>query len=644
MRKLSSGITWRAFGIGAVLSFFISVFAPYATLMIKGSQMAENFATTGAMLMFFILVFVVHTILKAIRRDLGFSRSELVTIYTMMIVACAIPTMGLTANLLPVMSGVFYYATPENDWANLIQPHIARWIAPENPEWVVKYFYEGLPKGEAIPWGAWIKPLLAWLPFLMAVYVVMIAMMTILRKQWVERERLLFPLVRLPLEMIEEDEKGALLNPFFRNKLMWMGFAIPFLIGAWNGLHPYFHFIYPINLAWYLPILRRTTTLSFKVIFPIVGFSYLVNLNVAFSLWLFSILGNVQTGIMRMIGWSIGPREAYCASSPSVSYQAMGAMIVLVLSGLWMARGHLKDVLRKAYRKETPVDDLGEMMSYRMAVGSLLAGGLVIVGWLEMVGLNWVFTLIFLFAAFVLFIGLTRIVAEGGIAYAKSPLIPQMFLTYAVGSSTLGPVGLAALASTFVWSADIKTFVMASVANGLRLADTTRRNQRPLFWAVLAAILVSMVGSVWITLKLGYTYGGINLSGWYFGGCPRVPYEIMERLLLNPVSIDIRRWLFAGIGAAFMGFLMFMSHHFLWWPLHPLGFPVGNTLPLMHTWFSIFLAWLLKGVILRYGGPKLYKKVRPFFLGLIVGHLVVSGMWLVIDYFTGMSGNVVPFQ
>ena len=380
MRKHSSGVTWRALMVGALLSFFVAVFAPYGTLMIKGSQMAENFATTGAMLMFFILLFGINTILRAMRRDFGFSRSELVTIYIMMIVACAIPTMGLTANLLPVMSGVFYYATPENDWANLIQPYIARWITPENPEMVIKYFYEGLPKGEAIPWGAWIKPILAWLPFLMAVYVAMIAMMTILRKQWVERERLLFPLVRLPLEMIEENEKEAILNPFFKNKLMWMGFAIPFLVGIWNGLHPYFHFVYPINLGWEFPILCRTTTLDVKVIFPIVGFAYLVNLNVAFSLWLFSILGNVQTGIMRMIGWSIGPREAYCASSPSVSYQAMGAMIVLVLSGLWMARGHLKDVLRKAYRKETPVEDSGEMMSYRTAVGSLLVGGLVIVG------------------------------------------------------------------------------------------------------------------------------------------------------------------------------------------------------------------------------------------------------------------------
>lgn len=150
---------------------------------------------------------------------------------------------------------------------------------------------------------------------------------------------------------------------------------------------------------------------------------------------------------------------------------------------------------------------------------------------------------------------------------------------------------------------------------------------------------------MWIILKLGYKYGAINLHAWYFGGAPRVPYEeFMGLMLLNPVSIDLMRWVFTGVGAAFMAFLMFMHHRFLWWPIHPIGFPVGNTLPLINTWFSIFLAWVFKGIILTYGGPKLYRRLRPFFLGLVIGHVCVAGMWLIIDCFTGITGNVVPFQ
>ncbi|HID11494.1 MAG TPA: hypothetical protein EYP17_09380 [Candidatus Latescibacteria bacterium] len=640
---MRSGFTLRAFMAGVCLSFFISIFAPYGVLMIKGSEMAENFATPAAMFILLILTLVINPLLKLVRKSWGFSHEELAAIYVMMIVACSIPTMGLTANLLPTLSGAFYYASSENEWEDIIWPYLPGWLFPKNPEVTVKYFYEGLSKGESIPWGAWTRSLLAWLPLLLAIYLMMISMMVVLRRQWVERERLLFPLVQLPLEMMEQDV--SLLGPFFRNKLMWLGFSIPFLIGLWNGLHSYYHFLPPIKTAWSFPILRRTTGLNIKVIFPIIGFAYLVNLNVAFSLWSFSILGNVQTGIMRMIGWSIGPREPYCASSPSVSYQAMGAMIVLVVYGLWIARGHLRDVLRRALWRGSGLDDSGEMMSYRTAIFSIVLGSTVVVLWLEMAGLRWYFTLIFLSAAFCLFLGLTRIVCEGGVAFAKAPLIPQYFLTYAVGSNALGPVGLAGLATTFAWSADIKTFVMSSVANGLKVADTARMRKRPLFWGVLVAILISIAGSVWITLKLGYKYGGINLHPWYFGGCPRVPYEdFMGHILLNPASVDPRRWAFAGIGAGIMGFLMFMNHRFFWWPIHPLGFPIGNTLPLIKTWFSIFLAWLFKTTILKYGGAGLYRKFRPFFLGLVVGHIAVAGMWLIIDYFTGMTNNFVPFQ
>jgi len=58
-------------------------------------------------------------------------------------------------------------------------------------------------------------------------------------------------------------------------------------------------------------------------------------------------------------------------------------------------------------------------------------------------------------------------------------------------------------------------------------------------------------------------------------------------------------------------------------------------------WFSIFLAWLIKLAVLKYGGPRLFRATRPFFIGLIVGQFVAAGAWLVIDYFTGMTDNVV---
>ena len=94
--------------------------------------------------------------------------------------------MGLGCQLLPMLAAPSYYATPQNKWAELILPHIKPLILPKDIS-VTAPFFEGLPKGAAIPWGAWALPLFSWVIFLMVLYFVTICAVSILRKEWVER-------------------------------------------------------------------------------------------------------------------------------------------------------------------------------------------------------------------------------------------------------------------------------------------------------------------------------------------------------------------------------------------------------------------------------------------------------------------------
>jgi hypothetical protein len=43
-------------------------------------------------------------------------------------------------------------------------------------------------------------------------------------------------------------------------------------------------------------------------------------------------------------------------------------------------------------------------------------------------------------------------------------------------------------------------------------------------------------------------------------------------------------------------------------------------------WLSIFLAWLAKAGLLRWGGLKGYRAALPFFLGLILGEFMVGSI------------------
>ena len=110
----------------------------------------------------------------------------------MMMLATAIPSRGFTGATLPAISSVLYYATPENNWAELLVPHIPTWLVVQD-EVAIKQFYEGLPRGESIPYGAWVEPLFWWLLFMAAFYLVLICAMVIMRRQWMDHERLTLP-------------------------------------------------------------------------------------------------------------------------------------------------------------------------------------------------------------------------------------------------------------------------------------------------------------------------------------------------------------------------------------------------------------------------------------------------------------------
>ena len=638
--------TWRAFAVGSGLSLFLALACPYTVFLHHTAGMAADFITAGAVFLFFILAGGINSLLRLMHPRLALTGRELIVVYVMMIVASAIPTWGLMANLLPVLPGAYYYATPENGWKELIQPHIPTWAAPQG-DLAIKHFYEGLPSGASVPWESWAVPLASWSVLIVAVYAAMISSMVIIRRQWVEHERLVFPLTQLPLEMIKRRESSTVAD-FFKNPLVWIAFAIPFVIFSTHGLNRYFNFVTPIPVQEQF-YLFRTTLLRVFLSFPVIGFTYFINLDVAFSLWFFHLVARTQSAVFNLVGYEVPGRAeaftgAFIGTSPAVSHQAMGAMTVLVLVGLWTARRHLREVLFKAFRGDPNIDDSREALPYRAALWLFIGSSLVVALWLSASGMPIWAVPVFCLAAFVVFFGLARIIAEAGVGFCRAQMMAPIFTVYGLGSQALDHGGLVSMGLTYTWAVDVRTTVMASTINGLKLADAMGiERPRRLLLAVALAAAISLAGSAWITLWLAYTHGGINLQGWFFNGMPLTVFGFVADKINNPLDARIiaPRWIFTGLGAAAMGLLMFLRQRVLSWPLHYLGLPIGDSWVMNWVWFSIMLGWLLKLVILRYGGVPVYRALRPFFLGLILGQISCAGMWMVIDVATGMIGNYI---
>jgi len=637
----TSGVTWRSVLTGAALVGVISVMSPWAVLMVKGSQLTSNAIPIIAVFCFALITGIAVPLLKLLGRRFCFSRAELITVYVMMLAGSVVVTTGFTGSYLSVITGVTYYATPENNWDSLFVPHVDSWLAPTDVR-AVRLFYEGLPRGMPIPWDAWARPLTAWIAFILVFYWVIFCLGVLLRGQWVDRERLVFPLTRLPLAMLEGvDDPSQRVSHVFRSKIMWLAFCIPLILHSWNSMNNFHDAFQRIPLTGSIALLQGLVSIPFRLNLPILGLAYLMPLNVSFSVWFFFLLGRLQLLIFARLGIQIGTGDVWTSggASPALMYQQAGAMAVLAIFVVWMARGHLKEMWRAA---RTGVKaSSSEALSPGTAIFGLAAGVILLFAWLVGTGLSPYVAALLLVGALGVFIALSRIVCEAGLPGCQTPMVPQSFITRGFGPEVLGLKNMTGLGISTVWIGETAANMMNAVIHGLKLASTETKVDRRIGLALLLAVLVGLGGSIWFTMKMAYTYGGINLHNWYFVGAPRWPFTYMASVYNAPEPF-VGRLTFTGIGAGFMTLLLVLRQRFLWWPLHPVGFPIANTYTIAsYGWFAIFLAWMFKAIILRYGGVPVYRAMLPFFLGLILGEFTTACLWVFIDGAYGVEGNMI---
>ena len=640
MRRDQTRIGLRAIVVGSGLSALIAVGLPYGEFVLNGTQMGLNSSTPAAFFLLFLLVALVQPLLVVIRPGWSFAPAELLSIAVMMMITTAIAGRGFVSIAMPIISGVYYFATPENGWADLLIPYVPTWMVPQDLQ-AIKGFYEGQPQGQPIPWGAWIEPLAWWFLLMLAFYAVVVCLMVIMRRQWMDRERLLYPLAQVPLSMVQDGATRAPLKPFLKQPGMWLGVSVPFTLHGINGLNHYYEFIGELTFAHSFALIENFVWLYLRFDCMWTGLAYLVNTNITFSLWFFFLLSKIEQAVFARIGLT-GFESLDIFSHPAMgilTHQVMGAMIVMVGLGLWTARRHLWDVVRHVWRDDLRSDG-EELISYRAATIGTVVGLAVMVVWLWRSGLPLWSVFVYLLGAFIIFFALTRVIVEAGLAAAVQGMSGCGFLVSSVGSSVLGVKGMMAAGMTLAWAGDLLVFMMAPCANGIRMLHGLGRHRRRILVMMGLAMIIGLVGGVGTIIALSYKYGANNYHGswaWF----AREPFRFAAIFAHSPAGPSWDGWLWNGVGAAIMAGLIWARHHLLWWPLHPIGYLVSGTWILNSIWFSIFVAWLVKTLILHYAGVGGYRATRWFFLGMILGQFIAGGFWMVVDGFTGMTDNRV---
>jgi len=429
--------TVRSVLLGALMCFVIGIAGPYWTYYLHASTLFLDYSVGGAVFLLFVLILVTNGILRYVWRSLALAPGELVVVTAMMLIAGGITTMGLVGYLVPNITAPYYLASPVNNWEEQLWPYLPRWISPLDPgggiDSIIK-FYTGLKEGDSIPWGVWWGPLLRWGIFLAALYGFMISLMAIVRKQWVDYERLSYPIAQVYEELCVTAAGPWSRGSVFRSVLFWFGFAVPFLVGSLTALHAYFPTVPAPKLSMGITDLGPIT-LPIRLSFAVLGFTFLIPNRVAFSLWFLNILSYAFRSILKANRLEMVENLGIYGASPYpiMAHQGMGAMIVFVVAIMWFSRRHLKRVLLSALGREEKDYDANEPVSYRAAVVLLVVSFVVMVVWMNKAGLAWRYSLIFILAAMLIFLGLTRVVAQCGVSVTIAPMIASPFMTSTFG-------------------------------------------------------------------------------------------------------------------------------------------------------------------------------------------------------------------
>jgi hypothetical protein len=203
---------------------------------------------------------------------------------------------------------------------------------------------------------------------------------------------------------------------------------------------------------------------------------------------------------------------------------------------------------------------------------------------------------------------------------------------------------MSALVAEFTWAADLRTAVIVSAANGVNLANVTGLRGKGVGLSMLLAVLTALLGASWMMIRMAYTHTGVALGGWHLSGLTNAAMTSIAGWIAVPVKVDPVYLGYAATGAGVFYLLTAIRELFIWFPIHPIGYCLGLSGPVFWVWFSVFIAWVCKVMVLHYAGLRGYVMSRRFFLGMMVGSFTAAGVWLIIDAIFGMQGNLLTLD
>lgn len=588
----------------------------------------------GAIFWLFLLA-IANVGLRRWRPGAALRPAEFTVIYALTTVAAGIAEHDEVQFLLPMF--VYPFRATQFERMGHFRQFIPSWLVPQDPAVLEPYYLGHVSFWQAQLMTAWLVPLLAWMAFLMAIGATMWAWNVLFRRRWMDHDRLAFPCVQLPLEICRSAGFGGMVS----GRLFWGGLGVSTIIESLAQLHARLPNVpgvvldlqaTPIIEAWPTPWNALAPMYMTWGTFHL-GICYMIPVDILFSSWFFYLLRKA----MEVFGYAHGWRDLGwdAAGFPFTRAQAAGAWAALFFLLLWAERHHLRRVFVSAFSRHAPVeDDADEPGSYRGAARLLVAGTVFQICWLMAAGMSPLLAVAYNGFFWILYVTMTRIYAQVGPPILELYYLdPQKTLSTVFGTFGESPRSLTIFSLMYWINRDHRGQPMAHQMAAFYIGRATNVNPRALGKWVLVAFGVGALTCLLTYLHWAYKVGEDQFvsGGWRESGAPHAVGRINEWVNApkGPNWTEIGYMLFGGATTLA---LAKANYTFIGLPLHPIGFALAVSFAVEYNWPAFLSMWVVKSLLIRYGGLTVYLRFVPFFLGLTLGGLVAPVCWGFISY------------
>ena len=578
------------------------------------------------------------------------TRREIILIYCFLTLSALMMSAKVSGYIIPEMT-IYTYFGFDNPGFQEAGAHTPAWLILKDPE-VVRTLYEGSELARPptasglsgwlmnateglwwplmqVPWASWLVPLATWLAMMTLVFAAGFCLMGLMQRYWIEKERLSFPLVMIPLE-VSSGAMPARRATFLDDWGFWIGFMASGLFTFYVVMHavspslPTFRPYYSLAPLFREHPWNAVQHASIQIRPEMMGLSYFMDSDLTLTIWLSTFFTDFLAVMTRALGHET-------RNFPRAFDQGIGAYVILAVVLIWSARAWLREGLLAALAGRNDPEARRTGALWLGLLGSF--GALLVV--VLVAGMKW-WAGAYLFGITLLFfLVYGRARAETGVPHPSAyPMGGHMNVLEYIGGpvSWRGGATPALLGTFFLLGRGYTVTGAGAQIENLKLAEEQSVRPSSIAWLTLAAPAIGLIIALAMRLAVSYHYGLNFLEGGVVQGGYAVTQmsghatEVIDEAALG-VGRHVAPGNCAAYGAAITLALVLLRRAFLRFPLHPLGYCLAM-IRLRSFWAPILLTWIIKTILLKLGGARAYRRAAPAFLGLAIGHYFFAGIML----------------